>query len=279
MSKRELWHRACFPSRFLQSSALTLKPDYIEAQLALANLRIRAEDFAEAMAIARQVQRQAPQSPVGFVVEGNVLMAQNKFRNAAEAYEKAYGISKSGFLVTKLHTAYMLAGEPEQAEKRLSQWLKESPDDIDVRLYAANTSIRRGAYDDAIGHYELILQQQPDNVVALNNLAFAYQQVNDPRALKTAERAHELAPQSPAVADTLGWMLVEQGDAARGLELLQQAVAAAPNAPEIRYHLAQAWLKAGDKPKARRELETLLASGVPFPQQAEARKLLDEFKE
>ena len=92
-------------------------------------------------------------------------------------------------------------------------------------------------------------QKQPDNVLVLNNLAWAYQQVKDPRALETAERAYKLKPDNAAVADTLGWMLVEQGNTTRGLELLQKAVAAAPKALEIRYHLAQAWVKSGDKVK------------------------------
>jgi len=73
-------------------------------------------------------------------------------------------------------------------------------------------------------------------------------------------------------------MLVEQGNTTRGLELLQKAVAAAPNAHEIRYHLAQAWLKAGGKAKARSELERLVASDAKFPQQAEAIKLLKQLK-
>ena len=80
------------------------------------------------------------------------------------------------------------------------------------------------------------------------------------------------------MAETLGWILVKQGNTTRGLELLQKAVAAAPNAHEIRFHLAQAWLKAGDKAKARNELERLLASDAKFPQRAEAMKLLNELK-
>jgi len=115
-------------------------------------------------------------------------------------------------------------------------------------------------------------------VLVLNNLAWAYQQVKDKRALDTAERAYKLKPDNAAVADTLGWMLVEQGNTTRGLELLQKAVVAAPQAHEIRYHLAQAWLKAGDKAKARSELERLLASDAKFPQQAEAIKLLKQLK-
>ena len=110
-------------------------------------------------------------------------------------------------------------------------------------------------------------------MVALNNLAWTYQQLKDPRALATAERAMKLAPESPAVLDTLGWILVEQGNAARALPLLQQATSRAPSAGEIRYHLALALWKAGDKAKAKAELEKSLA-GPAFAASDEARALL-----
>jgi putative PEP-CTERM system TPR-repeat lipoprotein len=258
--------------------ALALKPDFIDAQVALADLDVRAGRFPEAMKIAQQVQKQAAKSPLGFVLEGDVLMAEKKFPQAAKAYETAYGIGKSGLLAIKMHAAYAQAGKPDEAERRLAQWLKQSPDDAAVRLYAADVSLKSGTYQNAIEHYEWLLQKQPDNVLVLNNLAWAYRQVKDTRALETAERAYKLKPDSAAVADTLGWMLVEQGNITRGLELLQKAVAAAPDAHEIRYHLAQAWLKAGDKSKARNELERLLATDAKFPQQAEANKLLKQLK-
>ena len=256
--------------------ALALKPDFIDAQAALTGLEIRAGHFPEAMKIAREVQNQAAKSALGFVLEGDVLMAEKKFAEAARAYETADAIGKSGLLTIKMHTAYAQAGKPEWAERRLAQWLKQSPDDAAVRLYAADVSLKSGKYQNAIEHYEWLLQKQPDNVLALNNLAWAYQQVKDARALETAERAYKLKPDSSAVADTLGGLLVEQGDITRGVDMLQKAIAAAPDAHEIRYHLAQAWLKAGDKVKARNELEGLLATDSKFPQRAEAMNLLKQ---
>jgi predicted Zn-dependent protease len=83
-----------------------------------------------------------------------------------------------------------------------------------------------------------VLKKSPDSVLALNNLAQLYHQQKNPRALSTAERAQKLAPESASVTDTLGWILVEQGETKRGLELLQQALAKDSKIPEIRYHLA-----------------------------------------
>jgi putative PEP-CTERM system TPR-repeat lipoprotein len=230
------------------------------------------------MKIARQVQKQSPKSALGFMIEGDVLMAEKKFPQAAKAYETAYGVGKSGVLAVKLHNAYAQAGKPQEAEAQLARWLKESPDDAGVRMYAAEASLKSAKFKSAIEQYEWLQQKQADNVVVLNNLAWAYHKVKDPRALETIERAYKLSPDNAAVADTLGWILVEQGNTKRGLELLQKALTAAPKAPEIRYHLAQAWLKAGDKSKARDELERLLATGAKFPQQAEAKTLLEQLR-
>ena len=109
---------------------------------------------------------------------------------------------------------------------------------------------------------------------ALNNLAWLLHQQNDSRALGYAEQANKLKPDNAALLDTLGWIRVEQGDVTRGLPLLQKAVNLAPGAPVIRYHLAVGLMKSGDKVKAKKELEQLLASGKSFSQIEEARALL-----
>jgi putative PEP-CTERM system TPR-repeat lipoprotein len=257
--------------------ALALKPDFVDAQVALVGLEILAGHYREAMKIAQQVQKQAAKSPLGFILEGDVWMAEKKFPAAVNAYETAYGIARSGVLAIKLHAAYAQARKPNEAEARLAQLLKESPDDAGLRQYAAERSLDTAKFKDAIEHYEWLQQKQPDNMVVLNNLAWAYQQVKDPRALETAERAYKLSD-NPATTDTLGWILVEQGNTKRGLELLQKAVTAAPKTSEIRYHLAQAWNKAGDKAKARSELETVLSANPKFSQRAEAEKLLEQLR-
>ena len=259
--------------------ALALKPDFIEAQAYLADIDIRAGRYPEAMSAARQIQKQAAKLPVGYILEGDVLMADKKYAPAAKAYESAYALSRSGTIAIKLHAAYREAGKPEEGEARLLSWLKFAPEDGNVRLYYADAALKAGNYRGAIEQYEWLQQKQPENIVVLNNLAWAYQHVKDKRALEVAERAYKLKPDNPAVADTLGWILVEQGSATRAVELLQKAVAAAPKAPSIRYHLAQALMKAGQKAKARDELEGLLSAGTKFPEQGDAESLLKQLRQ
>jgi len=131
-------------------------------------------------------------------------------------------------------------------------------------------------FKPAIANFETVLKKSPTNVLALNNLAWAYQQEKDARALPTAEQAAKLAPDSPAVMDTLGWILVEQGDLKRGIQVLEQASSRAPEANDIRYHLAFGLNKAGDKAKARKQIEQALANGKSFAQIDEAKELLKQ---
>jgi putative PEP-CTERM system TPR-repeat lipoprotein len=258
--------------------ALLLQPDYLDAQLALASLESSKGNHEQALAIARQIQKQRAESPVGYELEGNLLMAQKKPDLAVKAYERAFAISKNGPLIVKIHASLGQAGKGKEADKRLAQWLKEHPADIPSRMYLAGTHLAEKQNKAAIEQYQTVLKQDPKYVPALNNLAWLYQQENDPRALEYAEKANQLVPDNPAIMDTLGYILVEQGNTTRGLPLLQKAASLAPEAANIRYHLALGLVKSGDKVKARKELEQLLSSGKAFSEIDEARILLKQLQ-
>jgi len=257
--------------------AVQLRPDYAEAVSALAALELSAGHYDEALRLARQQQTRAPKAPEGYVLEGDVLTAQRKYADAAAAYEKAIAMRETGLLTVKLHTALVGGGQREAADTRLQKWLAAHPDDSQARIYLAGDYARRNMAPQAVKEYEAILQRNPKDVVALNNLANFYFTQGDAKALDLAERAYALAPDSPAVADTLGWILVQQGtDATRGRELLRKAVTREPDNPEIRFHFAASLAKAGEKDRAREELKRLLSSTSTFPQRAQAETLLKQ---
>ncbi|MBA2690014.1 MAG: PEP-CTERM system TPR-repeat protein PrsT, partial [Burkholderiales bacterium] len=258
--------------------ALQLKPDLLEAQTAMVAIETQAGHYGEAMRIAKQVQTDSPKVGLGYLLEGDVHFAEKKYAPAAAAYGKAYAIAPTGPLAVKWYAALAQSGKAEEGEAKLTGWLKEHPDDVTVRLYMADINLRQQKHKAAIEQYEAIIKQQPQNAMVLNNLAWTYQQMKDPRALQVAERAYKADQKSTPILDTYGWMLVEQGQIEKGLGLLQQAVSAAPDRQEILFHYASALHRAGKKEQARIELERLLASGVKFPQEAEATALLAQIK-
>lgn len=255
--------------------ALAIQPGFLPAQDALVNLEIQADRSSEALRIARQMQTAQPKSAEGFLLEGDVQLAAKKPALAAQAFAHALTLDRKDTTLIKWHQAAYLAGNASQADNQLKQWLKTQPADFPVRAYLAQHYMNTGHIREAIGQYETILQYTANNALALNNLAALYQQQKDPRALATAEKAYKLSPNSAATQDTLGWILVEQGQAGRGLQLIKSAVAQQPDIATLRYHLAAALARTGAKPQARAELEKLLANTPAFPEAASAKALLD----
>jgi putative PEP-CTERM system TPR-repeat lipoprotein len=260
------------------NKALDLKPDFVDAAVALAGLDVQAGQVNEAIKLAQRVQQQEPKALVGYVLEGDIHASQKEFAKATELYQKAFDLSQSGPILVKLHAAEAAGGKAAVGDAKVAQWLKQHPDDLAVRAYLADYLMKQGKDKDAIPHYQAMLQKSPENLVALNNLAWILQKQGDPQAVNYAERAYKLRPQDPAIMDTLGWILVQQGKSTRGLDLLQSALAKAPDAADIRYHVAVGLYRTGDRARARDELERLLKSGLKFSQEHEAQALLEQLK-
>ena len=258
--------------------ALRIQPDFLEAQLILGGVDIQSARFDDAHTLAKQVQQQKPDSPAGFILEGDTAFARKDYPAALAAFEHAHKLAPSGALLVRQLHVLDAAQRTEEGEKRLAVWLASHPQDASTRAALAESLTKSGRYKAAADQYLLLNKSNPNNLVILNNLAWSLFESRDNRALAFAEQALRLKPDSPAVMDTLGWILVQQGQPERGIKLLQQALTKAPDAAEIQFHLAAAFAKTGDRTRAQSELNRLLASGVTFPQEGDARILLGQLQ-
>ncbi|MGH6636171.1 MAG: XrtA/PEP-CTERM system TPR-repeat protein PrsT [Gammaproteobacteria bacterium] len=258
--------------------ALEIKADYTTAEIALAWLDLRGDHADKALAMADKLLKKHPDLPQAHALRGQALSVQGKFKQAIASYETAFARERSPLMAINLHAIKLQSGDRAGAYAVLEQWLKEHPNDTAVRLQLAGTRQHHGDAAPAIAEYERVLLTQPQNVLALNNLAWLYHEAGDNRALDFAQQAYEQAPKSPLVMDTLGWILVQQGNIESGLELLEKAAYQAPKLGDIRYHLAVALARAGSETRARNELAGLLDSGDAFSAREHAKKLYEQLK-
>jgi Flp pilus assembly protein TadD len=161
-----------------------------------------------------------------------------------------------------------------QANTSVAQWMKQHPKDTTMHVFLAERSTNNKDYKDAIAHYQAALKIDPDNALILNNLAYVMAESGDATASQYAERAYRQAPFNPNVVDTYGWALVQNGQTAKGVEMLRAASSLAPGNPDIRLHLGKALLKTGDKAGAKEALEPLKRLDNASPVRADAEKLL-----
>lgn len=261
------------PALVAAHKALALEPGRDEALLLASALMLDGRAFEDALKLAVAAQQQRPKAAIGFKLEGDALLEQGKPQQAVVQYERGFSLQPGGPLLISLHRALHAARQDEAAERRMAEWLAKHPDDQPTRLYYASYLLQHTEYGAARREYETLLARDPDNVVALNDLAWTLLQLKAGDPLRPAERAYRLAPANPAVADTLAWIFAETGQPARAVPLLKKALDSAPSAADIRLHYAHALFRTGDKRGARSQCEQLLAL-QDFAHRAEVQGLL-----
>ena len=256
------------------TKGLALQPDSLPMHRAMIMLDVDAGRFPDALARARDLQKKHPKEAAAYLLEGDIQVAQRAWAPAAAAYRAGLKVAPSADLTGRLHAVLIADGKVAEARQVADAWIKAHPRDGGFRLFIADSANKRKDYPAAVAQYRALLVIQPNNPAVLNNLAWSLGRMNDPKAVEYAEQADKLAPNQPAIMDTLGMLLVEQGKFERGLDLLGKALALAPQNPEIRLNLAKGLLKAGKKAEAKQELDTLAKLGDKFSGQAEVSELL-----
>lgn len=260
------------------AAALTLDPNNPEALTQLAMLEASTGNTETALKHAGAMQSRYPKSPVGFALEGDIRLGQNKPGEAAKLYEKVFALAPSGSTALSLFRAYYRAGNKGLAYEKMGIWLKSHPDDHRSRAYLAAAYKADGQLKEAARHMEYILTKIPNNIAVQNDLALVYSGLRDPRAVPLAEKAYISQPKSAQIADTYGWVLLNSGQSDKALTILRKAADMAPQDPSIRYHLAQALAITGNRVEAQREVQAALKAGNDFPESVQAKQLLQELK-
>jgi predicted Zn-dependent protease len=86
------------------------------------------------------------------------------------------------------------------------------------------------------------------------------------------------APESAAIADTYGYILIKQGQQEEGLKILDKAANLAPKANDIQFHLAEAYVANGQQAKAIELLDRIVKAEQNFSEKKAAVDLLDKLR-
>jgi putative PEP-CTERM system TPR-repeat lipoprotein len=255
--------------------ALKASPGNIGVMSAMVTLESQTSGLDGGLKLADQLRNDPANLPNSTVLRGDVLMIGKRYADAEQAFLAEYKLAPTAPLVLRLANAAASAGHNDDATNYLRDWLKQKPDDVDTTQMLALLDIRAKRYPDAEKHLQTVLSKRPGDTVALNNLAWLYGLRNDPRGRSMAQRAYLQAP-TPETADTLGWIMVKQGDAKSALPLLQQANTQRPTDLTVKYHLAVALNDNGQKDDAVKLLQPIVAGGGDFDDKGNARKLLED---
>ncbi len=253
---------------------LEKQPYYVPALVLMGALELLSRNYEKALQYANQIQKVQPDLYMGYEIAGDASMIKKNYVAAKASYEKALVRKPLSVLVIKLSEASTRLGKFAEATKPLLMWLSDKPDDARVLQFLGTAYQNMKQNDKAIAKFEKVLVVQPDNVVALNNLAWLYSLAGNPKALELAERAYQASPDDNGIQDTYGWILVQQGQVEKGRQILERVMNVLSGVPEVQYHYAVALLKSGEEAQARELLGKLLQSGQSFEGREAAEQIM-----
>lgn len=237
--------------------ALDMRPDFTPARLLLAEIQegakqsegaletLAAVDEADPLAPVVVLRRAAlqdaldqggaavsalealaaqhPDRPEPLAVLGDILRRRNRMTEAVPAYDRAVAR-----IATPSRANWALFYERGIALERAGQWPRAEAD------------------------FLFALELSPDQPGVLNYLGYAWadQHRNLDRARTMIERAVQLRPEDGSYIDSLGWVMLLQGDLPGALRNLERAVSLMPEDSTINAHLGDALFAAGRKREA-----------------------------
>jgi putative PEP-CTERM system TPR-repeat lipoprotein len=257
--------------------ALELEPDNLLAHRAAAFAALRGGRAADALTLAQAAQKRWPAA--GAQLEAELQMAARNAEGAIAALRRALAVAPgSSELAIQLHLALLAGGRAAEADAHAQARLARGAHDGAFLLHLGNLAASQNDWARAEARFRQVLTREPQQVQALNNLAYALAAQNKAGGVKLAERALALAPNQPALMDTLAFAQAAAGQLVEALALQKAVVEMAPDEPEFRLSLARLQIRAGDKAAARETLALLAKRGAGWPRQTEVARLLQQLE-
>jgi tetratricopeptide (TPR) repeat protein len=199
----------------------------------------------------------------------NAAHAKQLIQQAADNYKEILKTSaNSADVWMRLGVMQRELGQFDAALASFEQAGNADPRNAQAFLNRAMLFESLGKKKEAHDAYNKVLGIEPENALALNNLAYlnADSGQNLDQAMTFAQRAKQKAPDNPDVSDTLGYVYYQKNLNAEAIRIFRQNVLDHPQNSMFHFHLAMALLKQGDREGARQEATKALTNAVPAQQ-------------
>jgi tetratricopeptide (TPR) repeat protein len=243
----------------------------------LMDTKIAEGHWSEAIRFAEKYVQQSPDRPDYRMALASAYVGAGQFSQAADQYQVLLNKdSSSADLYIRIGEA-KLQGKDFQGAMNFFEKAKEfDPHNPAPLVDMAQVYDQTGHPDFARKEYENAIKIQPDNLTALNNLAYldAEDGVDLDQALVYAQRVQQKLPKDLNVMDTVGLIYVKKNLTDDGLRILHYIVEQKPDSATFHLHLALALYQKGDRPTAKKELQTALRYKPSEKERSKIKELL-----
>lgn len=214
------------------------------------------------------VEAEAQKKPANLDLQkevGNAEVSAGQYDKAIGAYQnllaKVPDPRLQADLETRIGESYLRKGDIQQSINSLEKAHQGQPTNSTLTTNLGMLYEMQNKPEVARKYYEMSIKVDPNNALALNNLAYLISQTNGDLdvALTYATHAKQRLPEHTEVNDTLGWIYMKKNLTDQAIDTFRTLVVKAPQNPTYHYHYAMALLQKGDRDTARKECQSALA--------------------
>lgn len=256
-------------ARKILNHVLELTPDAIPAIEQLVDMDLMSGDFPAARQRVDALKRKLPDHAGAHLLSAKISLMEKKLTEAEAELLKVIELQPETYAAY-----YLLAGifgqtdRDKNAVEQLELAALKGPANAPLQMRIALLHERLKNHAAARDAYEKVLALQPGFIPALNNLAYLLAEKLNAldRGETLAQKARDLAPLDPNIADTLGWILFKKGQFQRSRTLLLESAAKLANEAVVQYHLGSAHYMMGETEPARSALQRALELDPELPE-------------
>jgi tetratricopeptide (TPR) repeat protein len=266
--------------------ALSHNPNSPDAIEGMANVYLAQKRPDQAIAFVNAQIARSQNNGALYDLLGSIESGKGDLLAAEAALNKAVELNKNNAdAIVKLGQVQAAIGNIDQALVTWSQGARDNPQEASFYIASGGVYEQKHDLEKARSCYEKAHNLKPGDPVVANNLAYLLLETNGNLdiALELAQSARRALPESPDVADTLGSVFYRKGIYETAIGMFQEAIRLntknkRSENPAFHYHLGQAYEKAEKPALARQHFERVLKIDPNYSDAANIRKQLAEMK-
>ncbi len=234
----------------LTEQQLKSHPNVSELKNLQTVLQAETKDYAGAITNLNLLPKEEQTKSDVLLLKGKLLVAQGKYAEGKAALMASYQQTKSAQTAMFLADLIAKNASPEEAVSFIENHFSTEPKDPLLQSMYANLLLSVDPVK-ASNTFTSLIDADPENFMALNNLAYLFTEQGKPDdALTYVEKALKLEPNHPDALDTKGKALLLKGQVVESLPYFEQSLKIRPEHPDVSLNYAEALIANGDKSKA-----------------------------
>ena len=240
--------------------AIKLRPDYIPPRLALAQIQLGRQEWANALTSGKEILAASPNNVSGRLIISSALMGTGDFKTAKQELESTLKLyPESNDAKYQLAFLYFQEKRYADAERIFSEIYHSNPPDIRGLMGITETYMIQGKFDQAMAAVKKEIELHPEKTnlkVAYGNIAVRNGNVKE--ALKSYDEVIKANPKDGSMYIRMGIAYRQLGDSKNAIEYLRRAIELLPNEVSAYSELAMLLHLEGKESQARPLYEKIL---------------------